>query len=95
MHPSQIVFLVLLILAFVGGCIRKPRQTIGGTIGGVLGIGIPAAIAAIYVWRGGDPTGAGALSFVCTLTLPLGIAVGVLIANWTSKSKGTSDKDKV
>lgn len=92
-HPSQIILVALVIGVIVRGYIRKPRQTIGGVIGGVLGIGIPALIAAIYVWRGGDPTAAGALSFIPILTLPMGIALGVLVGHLTSKGRGTSGGD--
>ncbi|HTV39719.1 MAG TPA: hypothetical protein VMF08_04030 [Candidatus Sulfotelmatobacter sp.] len=95
MRIYQMVFLAFMIVAFIGACIRKPRQTIGGVIGGILGILIPVLLAELYVWRGGDPTAAGALSFFCILTLPLGIAIGVIVANWTAKVRGTSDKDKV
>jgi CDP-diglyceride synthetase len=94
MHVYQMIFPALLVLAFIGACIRSPRKTIGGVIGGVLGVLIPFLLSELYVWRGGDPTAAGAYSFICILTLPLGIAIGVLVATWTARGKGTSDKDK-
>ena len=95
MRLIQILFLALMALAFVGGCIRAPRKMLGGVIGGVLGVLIPFILSEIYVWRGGDPTAAGVFSFFCILTVPLGIAIGVIIASWLSKGGGKSDKDKV
>jgi hypothetical protein len=95
MHIYQIILPALMVVAFIGACIKAPRQTIGGIIGGLLGILIPFAGAELYVWRGGDPTAAGVFSFFCILTLPLGIAIGVLVASWMAKGRGTSDKDKV
>ncbi len=93
MHPTQIIFLALMGLAFIGGWIRAPRKMLGGTIGGVLGIAIPALCAAIYVRRGGDPTAAGVFSFFCILTVPLGAAIGVFVATRIPKRREVSDKN--
>lgn len=95
MHIYQIIFPALMVVAFIGACIKAPRQTIGGVIGGVLGVLIPFLCSEVYVWHGGDPTAAGAFSFFCILTLPLGIAIGVLVATLISKRRRTSGKDKV
>jgi hypothetical protein len=95
MRIYQIIFLALMAVAFVGVCIKAPRQTIGGVIGGFLGVLIPFLLSELYVWRGGDPTAAGVFSFFCIFTLPMGIALGVTVANWMSKGRGTSDKDKI
>jgi hypothetical protein len=84
-----------MVVAFIGACIKAPRQTIGGVIGGLLGLLIPFLCSEVYVWRGGDPTAAGAFSFFCILTLPLGIAIGVIVASLMSKRRGTSDKNKI
>ena len=70
MRTHQIIFLALIAAAFVVALIKSPRKMIGGVAGGLLG-----------VWRGGDPTAAGAFPFFCFITLPLGIAVGVIVAN--------------
>ena len=83
----QIIFLGFIVAAFVVACIKAPRQTIGGVIGGVLGVAIPFLCSEIYLWRGGDPTAAGVFSFFCILTLPLGIALGVLVATMLSKRR--------
>jgi hypothetical protein len=84
-----------MVVAFIGACIKAPRQTIGGVIGGLLGVLIPFLCSEVYVWRGGDPTAAGAFSFFCIFTLPMGIVLGVIVASWMSRGRGTSDKDKV
>ena len=95
MHIYQIILPAIMVVAFIGACIKAPRQTIGGVIGGSLGLLIPFLFSELYVWRGGDPTAAGAVSFFCIFTLPLGIALGVIVTSWMSKGRGASDKDKV
>jgi hypothetical protein len=91
MRIHQIIFLGFIAVAFVVGCIKAPRKVIGGVIGGFVGVLIPFSLSAFYVWRGGDPTAAGAFSFFCLFTLPLGIGIGVVVAS----RMGKSDKDKV
>lgn len=95
LHIIQIIVPVLIVLAFIGVCIKAPRQTIGGVIGGVLGVAIPFLCSLVYVWRGGDPTAAGVFSFFCILTLPLGIAIGVLVATMLSKRGKKPENDRV
>ncbi len=63
---------------------------IGGVIGGVLGVAIPFVCSEVYVWRGGDPTAAGAFPFFCFITLPVGIAIGVIVGSRIAKGRGTS-----
>lgn len=70
------VVVVALVLAFK----KDKRKVIGGAIGGFFGFLIPFLLAQLYVWRGGDPTAAGAYSFVGMLTVPLGIGIGVMLA---------------
>jgi hypothetical protein len=94
MHIYQIIFLAFMAAAFVAGCIKAPRKMIGGVIGGLLGVLIPFLCSELYVWRGGDPTAAGVFSFFCLFTLPLGIAIGVIVASWMAKGRGSSGKDK-
>jgi len=91
----QIIFLGFIVAAFVYACIKAPRKTIGGVIGGVLGVAIPFLCSEIYVWRGGDPTAAGVFSFFCILTLPLGIGLGVIVACLIPILRKKSDKDKL
>ena len=86
MRIHQIIFLALVAAALIAGCVKSPRRIIGGFAGGVLGVLIPFLGAQVYVWRGGDPTAAGALPFFCFLTLPLGIAIGVIVANRVARS---------
>jgi hypothetical protein len=81
MRTHQVIFLALIAAAFLVGCIKSPRKMIGGVAGGLLGVVIPFLCAQVYVWRGGDPTAAGAFPFFCFITLPLGIAIGVIVAN--------------
>jgi len=95
LHIIQIIVPTLMVLAFIAVCIKKPRQTIGGVIGGFLGVAIPFLCSEIYVWRGGDPTAAGAFSFFCILTLPLGIVIGVIVASLIPIFRRKSDKDKL
>ena len=95
MRIHQIIFLGVIAVAFVVGCVRAPRKVIGGVVGGVLGFLVPFSFSAFYVWRGGDPTAAGAFSFFCIFTIPLGIAIGVVVASRMSKSKVSQDKDNV
>jgi hypothetical protein len=94
-HIHQIIFLGLIVAAFVAACIRAPRQTIGGVLGGFLGVLIPFLCSEIYLWRGGDPTAAGVFSFFCILTLPLGIVIGVIVANLIPVFRRKSDNDKL
>ena len=54
-------------------------KLIGAIIGGLLGLLIPFLLSQIYVARGGDPTAAGAFSFLPLATIPLGIVVGAAI----------------
>jgi hypothetical protein len=91
----QIIFLGFIVAAFVYVCIKAPRQTIGGVIGGVLGVVIPFLCSEIYLWRGGDPTAAGVFSFFCILTLPLGIVIGVIVASVVPIFRRKSGKDKL
>jgi hypothetical protein len=86
----QIIFLGFILVAFVVACIKAPRQTIGGVIGGVLGVLIPFLCSEVFLWRGGDPTAAGVFSFFCIVTLPVGIAVGVLVGIWMQKRRENS-----
>lgn len=95
MHIFQLIVPALMVVAFIVACIKAPRQTIGGVIGGVLGVLIPFVCSEIYVRRGGDPTAAGAFSFFCIFTLPLGIVLGVIVASLIPRGRGKSDKDKV
>src|SRR5947208_741356 len=95
LHIIQIIVPTLMALAFIRVCIKAPRQAIGGVIGGFLGVAIPFLCSLVYVWRGGDPTAAGVFSFFCILTLPLGIAIGVLVATMPSKRGSKSGKDRV
>ena len=95
MRIHQIIFMALMVAAFIAGCIKAPRLMIGGVVGGVLGVLIPFLCSEIYVWRGGDPTAAGVFSFFCILTLPLGIGLGVLVAKLIPKRRETPDKDKI
>jgi hypothetical protein len=95
MHLYQIILPALLAVAFVRGCMKAPRKMIGGVIGGLLGVLIPFLCSELYVWRGGDPTAAGVFSFFCIFTLPAGIFLGVIVASWTSKGRGTSDDNEV
>jgi hypothetical protein len=81
MRINQIIFLALVAGAFIVGCMKSPRKMIVGVAGGLLGVLIPFLCSAVYVRRGGDPTAAGAFPFFCFITLPLGIAVGVIVAN--------------
>ena len=81
MRIHQIIFLGFVAAAFVVGFMKSPRKMIGGVVGAVLGFLIPFLGAQIYVRRGGDPTAAGALPILCFLTIPLGIAIGVVVAN--------------
>src|SRR5215472_2152399 len=94
MRIQQIIFLGLITVAFVVGFLKAPRKMIGGVIGGFLGFLIPFLLAQIYVWRGGDPTAAGALSFFTVLTVPLGIGIGLAAASLTPKGKQSLGEDK-
>jgi len=91
---SQIFLIGLAALAFIPFCIKFPFQVIGGVIGGGVGVLIPFLCSEFYVWRGGDPTAAGAFSFFPILTLPLGIVIGVILASLVRKRR-RSDEDKV
>jgi hypothetical protein len=95
MHTFQLIIPALMVVAIIVACIKAPRQTIGGVIGGVLGVLIPFLCSEIYVRRGGDPTAAGAFSFFCILTLPLGIIIGVIVASLIPIVRRKSDKDKL
>jgi hypothetical protein len=53
------------------------RIILRGFTGAVVGFMIPFLLAQIYVARGGDPTAAGALSFLTLFTIPIGIVVGI------------------
>ena len=95
MHIYQIILPAIMVVAFIGACIKAPRQTIGGVIGGSLGLLIPFLFSELYVWRGGDPTAAGAVFLSvfsrCRSESPLVF----IVTSWMSKGRGASDKDKV
>lgn len=95
MKIHQIIFMGIMAAGFIGACIKAPRRVIGGVIGGVMGALIPFLLSEIYVWRGGDPTAAGAFSFLCLFTVPLGILVGVGIASSMVKRNVASEKSNV
>ena len=81
MRIHQIIFLALVAVAFVVGCMKAPRKMIGGVAGGLMGVLVPFVCSAIYVRGSGDPTAAGAFPFLCFITIPVGIAVGVVVAS--------------
>jgi hypothetical protein len=88
MRVHQIIFLAFIAAVVVAGFIKVPRKMVGGVVGGILGILIPFLYAQFYVWRGGDPTAAGALFILCFVTVPLGIAIGVIVAGRVFKRAG-------
>jgi len=90
-HIFRYTFQALLVAAIVYACIKTPRQAIGAVVGGLVGVLIPVLCAVFYIWGGGDSQAAGVFSFFCIFTVPLGIAIGVVVA----KRKGKFDKDKV
>jgi hypothetical protein len=81
MRIHQIIFLALVAVAFVVGCMKAPAKMIGGVSGGLIGVLIPFLCSQIYVRGGGDPTAAGAFPFLCFITIPVGIALGVFVAS--------------
>jgi hypothetical protein len=88
MRVHQIIFLAFIAAVVVAGFIKAPRKMIGGVVGGISGVLIPFFYAQFYVWRGGDPTAAGALFILCFVTVPLCIAVGVIVASVVFKRAG-------
>src|SRR6266853_4489751 len=95
MRILHFIIVGAIMVAFVIGCMKARRKIIGGVIGGFLGLVILFLFAAIYVWRGGDPTAAGVFSFFGLFTIPLGIGIGVAVANQMPKGRGPLGKDKV
>ena len=85
MRLHQIIFLGLVAVAFITGLMKSPRKVIGGVIGALLGFFVPFLLAQVYVKRGGDPTAAGAFSFLTLVTIPVGIIIGVAVASLTRK----------
>jgi hypothetical protein len=81
MRIHQIIFLGLVAVVFIAGCMKAPAKMIGGVAGGLIGVVIPFLCSQIYVRRGGDPTAAGAFPFLCFITIPVGIALGVFVAS--------------
>jgi hypothetical protein len=81
MRIHQIIFLGLVAVVFLAGCLKSPAKMIGGIAGGLMGVVIPFLCSQIYVRRGGDPTAAGAFPFLCFITIPVGIGVGVVVAS--------------
>jgi len=81
MRIHQVIFIGVIAVGFIIGCFKAPRKVVGGVIGGISGFLVPLSFAAIYVWQGGDPTAAGAISFFCLLTVPVGIAAGVSVGS--------------
>ncbi len=79
MSVLKIFLLGLIALALVAWCVRLSSKKIGGIIGGVLGLAVPFLTAQVYVWRGGDPTAAGALGVFIPITVPFGIVIGVVV----------------
>lgn len=88
MRVHQIIFLGFIAAAVVAGFIKAPRKMIGGVVGGIFGILAPFLYAQYYVWRGGDPTAAGALFILCFVTVPVGIVIGVIVASLVLKRAG-------
>ncbi len=88
MRILHVITVGAITVAFVIGCMKARRKVIGGVIGGFLGLLIPFSLAAIYVWRGGDPTAAGVFSFFALFTIPLGIVIGVAVGNQMPKGRG-------
>lgn len=87
MRIHQVIFMGFIAAALIVGCIKSRGKVIRGIVGGVVGFFVPFLFAQIYIWRGGDPTAAGALSFVAMFTVPLGILMGVVVASQAAKAK--------
>jgi hypothetical protein len=86
MRIQQYIFVGVVAVAFVIGCIKASRKMLGAMVGGFLGLLVPISLAAIYVWRGGDPTAAGVFSFFALFTIPIGIVIGISISNQKSNA---------
>lgn len=93
MRIHQVIFMGLIAAALVVGCVKSPGKVIWGLAGGFAGFLIPFLLAQLYVWRGGDPTAAGALSFFTLFTIPIGIAIGVAVVSQISRERAAKGKN--
>ncbi len=57
------------------------RVALGAILGGIIGLGIPVVFALLYLGLGGDPQGAGAISFFPIVLIPLGLFLGGMVGS--------------
>jgi hypothetical protein len=57
------------------------KIALGAIFGGIVGLGVPVIIALLYLALGGDPQGAGAISFFPIVLIPLGLFLGGMVGS--------------